>query len=188
MNDLSYPSNSLGADIRALRKARNTTLEELASRLDRSVGWLSQVERDLSAPTIDDLHKFAETFEVPLSLFFGNPASPAHEQGFVVRSQSRREIGNKAGLTESLLSPDLTDDFEMIHCVFAPGAESSGEIKRDTQEVGTLIEGALTLWIGDNRFDLRQGDSFRVRQERYRWKNFSQKPAVAIWVISPPVY
>ena len=39
---------SLGADLRALRKARGVTLAELAADLNRSVGWLSQVERDLS--------------------------------------------------------------------------------------------------------------------------------------------
>ena len=39
--------NTLGADIRALRKARGLTLAELAQTLGRSVGWLSQVERDM---------------------------------------------------------------------------------------------------------------------------------------------
>ncbi len=188
MNDFSHPTNSLGADIRALRKGRGTTLEELAATLDRSVGWLSQVERDLSTPSIDDLHKFALAFDVPLSLFFGNPEVPERERGRIVRSIGRRAIGSEDGLTESLLSPDLTDNFEVIHCVVAPGASSKSSVKRDTQEVGTIIKGELTIWIGDDRFDLSEGDSFRVRGEPYRWKNSSRNPAVAIWVISPPVY
>jgi len=51
---------SLGADLRALRKARGLTLAGLAGRLGRSVGWLSQVERDLSEPSISDLRQVAE--------------------------------------------------------------------------------------------------------------------------------
>ena len=188
MNDFSPPTNSLGADIRALRKARGQTLEDLATQLDRSLGWLSQVERDLSAPSIDDLHKMARVLDVPLSLFFGHSDAPKHERGYVVRAKGRRAIGSSDGLTESLLSPDLTDDFEVIHSVFAPRAESKTGISRNTQEVGTIIKGALTLWIDEQKFDLTEGDSFRVRGESYRWKNEHNEPAIAIWVISPPVY
>ena len=188
MNELTHPSNSLGADLRALRKSRGITLEDMAASLDRSVGWLSQVERDLSAPSIDDLHKMAKILDVPISLFFGDAHAPEQERGYVVRAKGRRAIGSADGLTESLLSPDLTDDFEVIHSVFAPGAGSKKPISRDTQEVATLIKGALRVWIGDKRFDLVTGDSFRVRGEAYRWENAHSEPAIAIWVISPPVY
>ncbi len=188
MNTFSHPTKSLGADIRALRKARGITLEDMAAALDRSVGWLSQAERDMSTPSIEDLHKIAGALSVPLSLFFGQADAPERERGFVVRAKGRRAIGSSDGLTESLLSPDLTDDFEVIHSVFAPGAGSKTPISRDTQELGTLIKGGLTVWIGDTRFDLSEGDSFRVRGESYRWHNPHNTPAVAIWVISPPVY
>jgi len=42
---LDAVSRTIGADLRALRKGRGLTLTELALRLGRSVGWLSQVER-----------------------------------------------------------------------------------------------------------------------------------------------
>ncbi|TIN79664.1 MAG: helix-turn-helix transcriptional regulator, partial [Mesorhizobium sp.] len=62
----------LAGDIRALRKARGLTLAEIALKLDRSVGWVSQVERGLSIPSLGDLRAFAELFGVPLSLFFSH--------------------------------------------------------------------------------------------------------------------
>lgn len=70
-------SASLGADLRAVRKSRNLTLSDLAEQLGRSVGWLSQVERDLSEPSISDLRQIAEAMGVSLSLFFGHEAAPA---------------------------------------------------------------------------------------------------------------
>ena len=104
-------SQSLGADLRALRKARGITLVALAETLGRSVGWISQVERDLSKPSIDDLRAFAHVFAVPLSLFFGQANAAADEQGYVVRQGARRRIGtDQAGLIEEMLSPDLTED------------------------------------------------------------------------------
>ncbi len=59
----------LGADIRALRKARRMTLVDLADALGRSVGWLSQVERDMSNPAIADLGRMAEVLDVSISSF-----------------------------------------------------------------------------------------------------------------------
>jgi transcriptional regulator with XRE-family HTH domain len=108
---LATPS-TLGADLRALRKARGITLAEMAERLERSLGWMSQVERDISQPGISDLRTIAKLLEVPLSLFFGQPDGPECERGIIVRADARRRIGSgPAGLVEELLSPDLTDDF-----------------------------------------------------------------------------
>ena len=50
----------LAQDIRALRKARGLTLAEAALKLGRSIGWLSQVERGISIPSIEDMRLFAE--------------------------------------------------------------------------------------------------------------------------------
>ncbi|MEO0664668.1 MAG: helix-turn-helix transcriptional regulator, partial [Pseudomonadota bacterium] len=57
MNTHNLPNPTLGADLRALRKARGFTLQGLAARLGRSVGWLSQVERGLSEPSVSDLRQ-----------------------------------------------------------------------------------------------------------------------------------
>lgn len=179
---------TLGADIRAIRKARGVTLADLAERLNRSIGWISQVERDLSQPSFEDLEAMANALSAPLSLFFGQADAPEDERGIITRSQHRRSIGTQGGLTESLLSPDLTDTFEVVHSVFAPGAARTTPIARPTQEVGTLIAGTLDLTIGPRAFTVTEGDTFRIRSDPYTWANPYREPAVAIWVISPPVY
>ena len=70
---------TLGADLRALRKSRGLTLAELAETLGRSVGWLSQVERDISDPSITDLRDIAAKLDVSVSMLFRHTAAPAHE-------------------------------------------------------------------------------------------------------------
>ncbi|XDB00190.1 helix-turn-helix domain-containing protein [Sulfitobacter sp. LCG007] len=188
LDALSRPE-TLGADLRALRKARGVTLAELSLGLGRSVGWLSQVERDLSDPSISDLRQIAGALGVPLSMLFRHDAAPAHEAGHVVRRAARRPIGSSvAGLVEELLSPDLTDDFEMVHSTFAPGSALSEPVERPTQEVGYLVTGRLDLEIAGVRHTIHPGDSFRIRGEPFRWANPYETPAVAIWVIAPPVY
>ncbi|WP_319529869.1 helix-turn-helix domain-containing protein [uncultured Cohaesibacter sp.] len=180
---------SLGSDLRALRIARKMTIEELAEKLGRSIGWVSQIERDMSTPKMADLQNLAQIFDVPMSLFFGETDAPEGESGLVVRSQARRIIGEReSGLFETLISPDLTDSFEMIHSTFQPGAELKEPLVRKTQELAYLVSGRLDIWLGEQAFTVEAGDSFRIRQMPFRWSNPYPDPAVAIWVISPPIY
>lgn len=182
-------TTSIGADLRAIRKTRGLTLSDLATRLGRSVGWLSQVERDLSEPSVNDLRQIAAELEVPISLLFAHAPAPVEEAGYVVRNGARRPIGSHAaGLVEELLSPDLTDDFEVVHSTFEAHSEIDRVVTRPTQELGYLLSGRLDMHIGSRTFTIHPGDSFRIRGEPHRWANPYDEPAVAIWVIAPPVY
>ncbi len=179
---------TLGADIRALRKARGWKLIDLAAAMDRSVGWLSQVERDISTPAIADLGRMAALLDVKVSSLLQSGTSP-DEEGIIVRGDARRPIGNRTpGLLEELLSPDLTDDFEVIHSHFTPGSQITTPLTRPTQEVGYIIKGRFQLTVAEKKFKLSAGDSFRLRGEPFSWSNPYTKPCEIIWVISPPVY
>lgn len=182
-------SRSLGADLRALRRARGLTLADLAGRLDRSVGWLSQVERDISEPSITDLRHIAGALDISVSMLFAHAPAPAQEAGHIVRRAARRPIGSgEAGLVEELLSPDLTDDFEMVHSTFQPHSRIGEVVTRPTQEVGYIISGKLDLVIAGKAFTVGPGDSFRICGEPFEWINPYDRAAEAIWVIAPPVY
>ena len=181
-------SGSIGGDIRALRRSRGWTLSDLAELLDRSVGWLSQVERGQSEPALTDIRGVAVLFELPVSFFFSQSPDTA-EAAYVVRGDSRRTMSDEGkGLVESLLSPDLGGAFEIVHSVFEAGARCPEPFVRPTEEAGYVIEGSLTLIIDGERFILKQGDSFRFAGETISWVNEGEVPAVLIWVIAPPVY
>ncbi|UDL89907.1 XRE family transcriptional regulator [Mesorhizobium sp. PAMC28654] len=179
----------LAGDIRALRKARGLTLAETGLKLGRSVGWVSQVERGLSTPSLSDIRALAELFGVPISLLFSHDVPQESERGVVVRAGRRRALGtNESGLVEELLSPDLGGSFEMVRSVFAPGAELKTEARRPTEEAGYVASGLFDIQISGVWHRLGEGDSFRFDGKPYRWRNPGSEPAVVIWVVSPPVY
>lgn len=187
--NLAVETASVGEDVRALRKLRGMTLTEVAERLDRSIGWLSQVERGQTEPSITDLRKTAALFEVPLSFFFRNHDAPEEERGLVVRKANRTTLGSReGGLVEELLSPDLSGEFEMIRSVFAPGAETDNVPARPAQDGGYIVSGRLDLWIDGKKFELSEGDSFQFQNCEYRWCNPGDSETLVIWIISPPVY
>ena len=59
---------------------------DLSDILGRSVGWLSQVERDKSEPGVNDLRYLAKALDISVSSLFGTGPAPVDEAGFVVRS------------------------------------------------------------------------------------------------------
>ena len=179
----------LAADIRTLRKARGLTLAEIALKLGRSVGWVSQVERGLSMPSLADMRAFAALFDVPISLFFGHDVEDERERGVVVRAGRRRALGtSETGLVEELLSPDLGGSFEMVRSEFAAGAELAAPNLRQTEEAGYVVSGVFEIEIDGIWHRLTAGDSFRFEKKPHRWRNPGTEPAVVIWVVSPPVY
>lgn len=179
----------LGQEIRKLRKARGHTLTDLATAIGRSVSFISQVERGNAALSITDLKGIAQILEVPLGWFFSHDQVPSGERGKIVRGTDRRRLGAlTSGLLEELLSPDIGGAFEMFLSTFEPGAELGTPQRRNTEEEGYVVAGALDLWIGRKRFTIKAGDSFRIVREPFRWANPYPENAVVVWVISPPTY
>ena len=165
-------ANSLGRDLRALRKSRNITQSELALIVGRSVGFISQMERGISTPTINDLRSLAKAFDVPVSWFFIIEDGDDDEREFIVRSGSRRTLGTvEHGIVEELLSPDLGGSFEMFRTVLEPGSERNELIYRKTEEAGYIASGLFDLWIEGRLFHLKAGDSFRFDNKSQRWRN-----------------
>ena len=185
----SAVSTDIGRDIRAIRQSRGMTLTEMSASLGRSIGFLSQVERGISSLSTEELRQVAQLFGVPVSWFLVLSDVSEAERGLITRSGLRRMSGATGdGLVEELLSPDLGGSYEMIRSVFAPGARLEKPVRRMTEETAYLVSGKLDIRIGDHFFTVQAGDCFRFKEEKFSWENNYDEPAVALWVISPPIY
>mgnify|MGYP003336760089 CR=1 FL=1 len=74
-------SKQIGDDIRALRKGRELTLKDVSAAIGRSVGWLSQIERGQTVPSVRDLGLLAEYFGINISFFFRSASRREEERG-----------------------------------------------------------------------------------------------------------
>ena len=182
----------LGRQIRDLRRAKRVTIPELARRIDRSVGWVSQIERGLSQVSIAALHQIAAALQVQVAWFFAQGEPPAaDEQGLVVRRGHRRTLDfHGSGVHEEILSPHLSGQLLLVESTFAPGA-STGDRDRERrgEEAGLVLSGTLELQVDGRTLRLDAGDSFAfTRQGPHRCHNPGEVPAVVLWVITPPSY
>lgn len=182
----------VGEQIRDLRKAKGMTITALAEAIGRSVGYVSQVERNISPVPIDRIKEFAEALGVQITWFFqGGATGPEDERDFVVRRGDRRKLTfTGSGVAEELLSPNLSGGFEMIMTTYAPHAKTGdANYTRPCEEAAYIIEGRMEFWLGDRYFMLDTGDSITFDgNEPHSSGNPDDTPAVVLWVMSPPTY
>ncbi len=182
----------VGEQIRDLRKAKNLTITALAERIGRSVGYISQIERNITAVSIDRLKEIAEALDVQISWFFQGGASAApEERDLIVRRSDRRRLTfTGSGVTEELLSPNLSGAFEMVMTSYEPHATTGEALYgRPCQEAAFVIEGRLEIWIGEQHYVLETGDSITFDgMQPHRSGNPDASPARVMWVMSPPTY
>ncbi len=184
MNQATPAGATLGGLIRDLRKRKGFTLQELAGRIGRSVGFMSQIERGLSQPTVEDMNVIEKTLGVPTTYFF--PKAEASACAWVTRPAERRTLNYARGVVDHLVSPDLSNRFCMLETVMEPGAESGDRHIMDSNEqAGYVLEGELTLLVDGEQRTLVQGDAFHFRSgSPCRYSNLGAVQTKVLWIFS----
>ncbi len=180
----------IGGRIRELRKAQGRTLADVATAVGISVSYLSQIERDVSRLPIAVLKRIADVLGVHMNWFFhAAPEGPDDERDVIVRAANRRNLTfTGLGITEELLSPNLSGPLELLISTIHPGADSE-LYSHDGAEAGVVMSGTLQLWVRDRHFVLEAGDSFAFPStDPHRCANTGRVPAKVLWVITPPHY
>ncbi|UXY53556.1 helix-turn-helix domain-containing protein [Pseudomonas tohonis] len=184
--DMQDEIEGLAILIRDLRKHKNLTLGELAARIDRSVGFLSQVERGLSRPTVADLTAISEALGVPTTYFYS--LSKPREIPWVTRPDERRTLYYAGGITDVLASPNMSAGFSMLESHLEPGATSGeGHLDDSSEQGGFVLEGELSIWLDDAEEPvvLHPNDSFQLpAHAQFRYANLSDKPTRVLWVFT----
>ncbi len=179
----------LGSTIRRLREERNLSLREVAARSDLTPSFLSQVERNLTSPSVASLRKVAQAFGVPLTALFQGPTIP---ENHVVRRKDRRQlIHPRRQWRDYLLTPNLTGKLQVILSVIEPGGGSGDEAYAhdSDEECVVILRGRLEFWVGPDWYLLEEGDSI-VFESRIPHRNCNPGPdqAEVLWITTPPSY
>ena len=186
----------LGNDIRQLRKVRGITLQQLALATGKSVGFLSQVERNLTRPSVAALQDISEALSVHIGWFFPeDSAGSPEEREYIVRRQNRRRLTYSElsdteylGLHDSLLSANLNGDLALGISRYEPGASTGDDsYDHEGEEAGLVLSGRLELSIDGRQFVLNAGDSFSFKSNLpHRYANPSgNEDTVVVWANTP---
>lgn len=78
----------LGEKIKAIRKKLGYTLQELSEKTELSIGFLSNIERDLNSPSISNLQQICQALNVNLMEILDNTLNLSP----VTKKEEREEI------------------------------------------------------------------------------------------------
>lgn len=156
--------DDIGARIRAARKGKGWTLDALASKCGLSTGFLSQVERDLTTLSIVSLSAICHALNIPIESLFSSSRPIGQEPSAITRADQQLHIKIGASpISYRYLSGQLPNVpvEELLIAEFPPGCDQQ-DSSHEGEELGYVLRGSFVLQVGDERVQLKTGDSYRV--------------------------
>ena len=178
-SDQTDPFSPIGDSIRTRRKELNFSMQTVADKAGLSVGFISQVERGLSAPSLASLNTIASVLGLPISSLLDQP-EPGQGQ---TKRHSRQiyKVGDGA-LSYERISTRF--DHSQLHSVIVhePPGHRYERISHTGEEIFFILSGVVTVEIEDEVHVLAKGDSihFDSRRAHSSW-NHGTETASFLW-------
>ena len=177
----------IGEKIKRLRKANNLTQEELANRAYLTKGFISQLERDLTSPSIVTLKGILDVLGEELTDFFRDVKHESvlfDKKARVISSASTEQMQ-----VELLVPSAQSRIMDPVLVSLEPDTSTDTHMGHEGEEFGFLLQGRITLWVDKVAYPMRKGDCFYFASDReHRLQNPGKTTATLIWIVSPPVF
>ncbi len=177
----------IGHKIKELRVMKNLTQEELADRSELSKGFISQLERDLTSPSIATLVDILQVLGTDLTEFFQDTTEEQivfHDSDYFEKTDDN--LGNKI---EWIIPNAQKNIMEPIRLTLQPGGSTYPDNPHEGEEFGYVLSGSITIHIGNKKYKAKKGESFYFTPGSTHFIKASEKSgATLIWVSSPPSF
>ena len=178
----------IGSKIKRLRVRLGLTQEELAARTELTKGFISQLERDITTPSIATLMDILEALGTNVSEFF----SDREDDGVMTYAADDMFIkaDEEAGVTiRWLVTNAQRNALEPILVTLAPGASTEADDPHEGEEFGYVLSGTVTLVCGDQKRKVRRGDAFYFHPTGVHYlTNTGKSEGKVLWVSTPPSF
>ena len=176
----------IGEKIKDLRLACELTQEELADRCELTKGYISQLENDLTSPSITTLIDILSALGTNLKEFF---ADSDDDEKIVFSKNEFIEKVTDGYVLNWLVPNSQKNQMEPIHIVLNPESETEEDFPHEGEEFGYVIKGEIVICIGKRRVKVKKGESFYFKPDKmHKIVNKTGKEAEFIWVSSPPSF
>ena len=172
----------IGLKIKNLRNINNLTQEELADRCELTKGYISQLENDLTSPSIETLKDILNALGTTFGEFFDE-----RDTQVVFKKEEYIEKQTSNSTIKWLVPSAQKNSMEPIIVDLQGGAETENDMPHEGEEFGFVLKGKVELVLGKKTFTINSGETFYfVSNKPHYLKNPSTSPAKIIWVSCPP--
>lgn len=176
----------IGEKIKDLRLSCELTQEELADRCELTKGYISQLENDLTSPSIATLIDILSALGTDLKEFFSESDK---EEKVVFNKNEFIEKTTEEYILNWLVPNAQKNAMEPVHIVLHSNSSTDEDFPHEGEEFGYLIKGEIVLVLGKRRIKIKKGESFYYTANKvHQIINKSDKDAEFIWVSSPPSF
>lgn len=178
-------SESVGLQLRALRKTRRMSIRALAERSGLSVNTLSLIENGKTSPSVATLHQLAQSLNVPIAAFF--EGEERQKRVVYQKAVERRRIVFEQGRMESISdSMPLTEGEPFISQLEIGANSGETPIVYGGREFIYCLEGEITYFIEGKEYRLSPGDSLIFDAHTpHSWKNTANAVSRALLTLCP---
>ncbi len=174
---------NLGKKIKQMRNQKGLTQEELADRCELTKGYISQLENNLNSPSIATLTDILSALGSSLAEFFREET-----QEKVVFTKNEFIEKDSDGVLWNWLIPNAQKNMmEPVLVELAEGASTSGDIPHEGEEFGYVLEGKISIILGNTHHLCKKGDAFYYTASKpHSICNKGKSTARFLWISTPP--
>lgn len=175
----------IGNKIKELRNQKGLTQEELADRCELSKGFISQLENDLTSPSIATLVDILQCLGTSLKDFFNDAADEQivfSKEDFFEKIDT--ELHNKV---EWIIPNAQKNMMEPIRVTLDPDGSTYPDQPHEGEEFGYVLSGSIVIIIGNHSIKAKKGEAFYYTPNSEHYiKACGKTGAAFLWVSTPP--
>ncbi len=177
----------IGEKLKQLRMTNGLTQSELADRAELSKGFISQVERNLTSPSIVTLVDILQCLGTDLKSFFSDVTD--RQIVFKKKDFFCKEDTESGSLIEWIVPNAQKNAMEPIRLTLEPGGETLVDNPHEGEEFGYVLKGHITINLGSEKYSVRSGETFYYESNvMHNIVNAGTGKAVVLWISTPPTF
>ena len=175
----------IGNRLKDLRVLKGLTQEELADRAELSKGFISQVERNLTSPSIATLMDILQCLGLTIGEFFNEEP----EEQIVFGHQDYFEkVDTELNNTIKWIIPNAQKDImEPVLLTLQAAGSTYPDNPHEGEEFGYVLSGSISIHLGNRIYRAKKGESFYFIPDKKHFLT-TKSGAVVLWVSSPPSF
>ena len=175
----------IGKKIRALRKIRGISLQQMAAETGMSYSYLSGLENGKHSVSITNLQRVAAFFKVDMIYFL----QPAGQIPRVIRMKDLYQDSSTFGdISYRVVTPADSNFLQASYVYMPPGSPAERHIHKhgQGQEMILTLSGCVCVYVQEDRYLLEQGDSIVFEADVDHLICTEEQPAAFVIISSPP--
>jgi transcriptional regulator with XRE-family HTH domain len=176
----------LGKRLNELRVARGLSLRALAKEAGVSPTLLSQIEREVTEPSLNTLRALSAVFGESMAALFLDPEAPSV---WLSRPGERTQIIGPRGAVSYERLTRGNGPMEVLRAVFVPGQHSVADtISHPSVECLFVIRGTMTVEVAGVAHRVEAGEAISFEAiHPHRYVNHGAVDAEIILSVTPPI-